>query len=91
MTPRFGIGQCVHLSLGMIHPGKSLICEIVQLLPFEEGSFQYRVRSADEKHDRTASESSLTLIADGNFGGLGNKRPTQEHAINRDIRRKLHQ
>jgi hypothetical protein len=85
--------------LGRDHPGKSLICEIVKLLPFEEGSFQYRVRSADEKHDRTASESSLTLVANGN--GLRNKRPMQQHAINRDIQnrdiqnrdiqRKLHQ
>jgi hypothetical protein len=62
MTPRFSIGQRVQLSLGFIHPGKIVSCEIVQLLPFEEGSFQYRVKSPDEKHHRTASEGALTLL-----------------------------
>jgi hypothetical protein len=64
MTPRFAVGQRVKLSLGMIHPGKSLICNIVQLLPYDEGSFQYRVKSLDEKHDRRSGESTLTLVAD---------------------------
>ena len=33
MNPRFGIGQRVHLSLGIIHPGKTVTCHIVELLP----------------------------------------------------------
>ena len=62
MIPRFGIGQRVHLSLGIIHPGKTVTCHIVELLPVEEGKFHYRVKSADEEHDRRASESDLTLL-----------------------------
>jgi hypothetical protein len=63
MNPRFGIGQRVHLSLGIIHPGKTVTCHILERLPFEEGNFHYRVKSADEEHDRRASESDLTLLS----------------------------
>lgn len=53
----------MQLSLEMIHPGKLPICKIVQLLPPEEGSFHYRVKSLDEKHHRGASENDLALLA----------------------------
>ena len=60
---RFQIGQQVHLSLSPIHPGKSLICEIVQLLPFEEGQPPtYQVRNSEEDFARRASESELTAL-----------------------------
>jgi hypothetical protein len=93
MTPRFVVGQCVKLSLGMIHPGKSLICEIVQLLPFDEGSFQYRVKSMDEKHHRRAGESALTLLADGyrkdhQASTLPATAPVNNHSSARDSVRK---
>src|SRR5215210_8889386 len=98
MTPRFAVGQRVKLSLGMIHPGKSLICEIVQLLPFDEGSFQYRVKSLEEKHDRRASESDLTLLVSQDrkdrqprnlsptAAVKGNKGSAAQHSLRKDQR-----
>ena len=42
---RFQIGQQVYLSLSPVHPGKSAICKVVKLLPFEDGlPPQYQVR-----------------------------------------------
>ena len=33
--------------------------KIIQLLPPEGGDFQYRIKSADEAHERVAKESQL--------------------------------
>lgn len=59
---RFQIGQNVRLSLGTIHQGKSIICKIVQLLPFDGLSFQYRVKGSEESFDRVANEHDLTAV-----------------------------
>jgi hypothetical protein len=59
---RFGIGQNVRLSLGIFHPDKYLSCEILQLLPFAGGCFQYRVKSTVEAFDRVANEHDLTAL-----------------------------
>jgi hypothetical protein len=57
---RFQVGQSVRLSLGIFHPDKSVACEIVQLLPFEDDGFKYRLRCRDESFDRAANEGDLT-------------------------------
>jgi hypothetical protein len=59
---RFQPGQQLQLSLNPVHPGKSIVCTVVQLLPFEDGAFQYRVKCVDEDFDRTASEKDLTAL-----------------------------
>jgi hypothetical protein len=62
MSHRYHIGQQVQLSLSPVHPGKSLACKIVKLLPFEDGfPPQYQVAHGDEGFERRASESDLTI------------------------------
>jgi hypothetical protein len=43
-TYRFSIGQNVRLMQGAIHRGKSIFCEVVQIMPFDGASFQYRAK-----------------------------------------------
>jgi hypothetical protein len=56
---RFKVGQTVsyipHFGAGA---AKSTY-KIIQLLPPEGGDFQYRIKSADEAHERVAKESQL--------------------------------
>jgi hypothetical protein len=53
----------VHVSLSPIHPGKSLVCEIMKLLPFVDGQpAEYQIRNSTEDFDRRASESDLTAL-----------------------------
>jgi hypothetical protein len=60
---RYQIGQQVHLSLSPIHPGKSLVCEVTQLLPFRDGlPPEYQVRNTEEDFDRRASEGDLASL-----------------------------
>jgi hypothetical protein len=66
MAPyRFSVGQNVRLMQGAIHRGKSIYCEVVQIMPFDGASFQYRVRAADEQFDRIAKEHELAEVAEG--------------------------
>jgi hypothetical protein len=60
---RFRIGEKMNVSLAPYHPGKVLACTVMQLLPFEDGAFQYRIKSADEDFERIASEKDLTALA----------------------------
>jgi hypothetical protein len=62
---RFNVGQNVRLMQGAIHRGKSIYCEVVQIMPFDGASFQYRVRAADEQFDRIAKEHELAEVAPG--------------------------
>jgi hypothetical protein len=60
---RFRIGQQVRVSLSPIHPGKSLVCEIIKLLPFVDGQpAEYQVRNSTENFDRRASEVYLIAL-----------------------------
>lgn len=66
MAPyRFSIGQNVRLMQGAIHRGKSIFCEVVQIMPFDGASFQYRVRAPDEQFDRIAKEHELAEVPAG--------------------------
>ena len=38
------------------------VFEIVRLLPPTEGEFQYRIKSADEPHERVVKESLLRRL-----------------------------
>jgi hypothetical protein len=42
-------------------------------LPERDGEFEYRIRSALEKHERTARESELRAIDDKALGGMGKR------------------
>lgn len=56
---RFTVGQNVRLLHGVITRGKSIACEVVQIMPFDGACFQYRIRAADERFDRIAKEHEL--------------------------------
>jgi len=62
-TYRFSVGQNVRLMQGAIHRGKSIYCEVVQIMPFDGASFQYRVRAPDEQFDRIAKEHELAEVS----------------------------
>jgi hypothetical protein len=61
-TPRFTVGQTVRLLQSVINRGKSITCQVLQIMPFEGGSFQYRVRGQDERFDRIAREHELAEL-----------------------------
>ena len=56
---RYYVGQNVRLLTRYPRPTLGLY-EIVKLLPFDGGSFEYRIKSADEQFFRVAKEHDLT-------------------------------
>lgn len=66
-THRFAVGQTVRLLQSVLNRGKSIPCEVLQIMPFDGASYQYRVRGADERFERIAQEhelAELTLPSD---------------------------
>ena len=70
MSHKFSVGQIVDLVpkiLGAAAPGQY---EVRQLMPQSDrdaGDPSYRIKSIDEKHERVALESDLTLSARSEF------------------------
>jgi hypothetical protein len=59
-THRFLVGQSVHYALGRFgNGGASGVYKIVRQLPPEGDDYQYRIKSANEPHERIAKESQL--------------------------------
>jgi len=60
-THKFSVGQKVEIVQvrGFAPHG---VFEIVRLLPPSEGEFQYRIKSADEPHERVVKESLLRRL-----------------------------
>jgi hypothetical protein len=54
---KFRIGQTVHYSAG--RGGASGVYKVTQIMPSEGDDRQYRIKSADEPHERVAKESQL--------------------------------
>jgi hypothetical protein len=61
-NPRFSVGQTVRLLQSVVNRGKSISCEILQIMPFEGTCFQYRVRGEHERFERIAQEHELAEI-----------------------------
>ena len=59
-THKFSVGQKVEIVPVAFAPQG--VCEIVRLLPPTEGEFQYRIKSADEPHERVVKESLLRRL-----------------------------
>lgn len=60
MEHKYAIGQTVHYTSGMIgRHGGSGNYQVVRLLPYEGGDFQYRIKSVGETYERVAKESQL--------------------------------
>ena len=59
-THRFKVGQTVHYTSGPYRSSwRGGVFKIMQLLPPQGGDYQYRIKSADEPHDRVVKESEL--------------------------------
>jgi hypothetical protein len=54
---KFRIGQTVHYSAG--RGGTSGVYKVTQIMPSEGDDRQYRIKSAEEPHERVAKESQL--------------------------------
>ena len=61
-NPRFRVGQTARLLQSMINRGKSISCEILQIMPYEGMCFQYRVKGEHERFERIAQEHELAEI-----------------------------
>jgi hypothetical protein len=64
-TQKFAVGQSVRFISGTVgRPGASGTYKIVRVLPIADGDEQqYRIKSANEAHERVARESQLDRIA----------------------------
>jgi hypothetical protein len=61
---KFKIGQSVSLTSGPFGRGKTnSIYKVTQLLPREGEDYQYRIKNADEPHERVVKESQLHRLA----------------------------
>lgn len=62
--PKFQVGQSVHFTPGPYRAGgASGVYKIVRVLPLEGDDQQYRIKSANEPHERVAKESQLERAA----------------------------
>ena len=60
MDHRFRLGQMVRLTRRSSYQGVADgTYQVVQQLPYGEGDYQYRIKSAREQHERVAKESEL--------------------------------
>jgi hypothetical protein len=61
---KFIVGQSVDLVTTVLRPAAAGAYEILHLVPAPDGNPEnprYRIKSIDEKHERVAFESELTL------------------------------
>lgn len=60
---KFKVGQSVSLMSGPFgRGGTNGIYKVTQLLPLDGDDFQYRIKNADEPHERVVKESQLNRI-----------------------------
>jgi hypothetical protein len=60
---KFKIGQSVEFTSGPFDRGRANgIYKVTQLLPLEGGDYQYRIKGANEPHERVAKESQLSRV-----------------------------
>jgi hypothetical protein len=61
---KFKVGQSVSFMSGFFGRGRTNgIYKVTQLLPPEGDDWQYRIKNADEAHERVVKESQLNRIA----------------------------
>jgi hypothetical protein len=61
---KFKVGQTVsYLSSSRGGGSRSDVFKIMQCLPPQGGDYQYRIRGANEPHDRVAKENELERMA----------------------------
>jgi hypothetical protein len=61
---KFKVGQSVSFTSGPFgRGGSNEIYKITHLLPSESDDWQYRIKNANEPHERVVKESQLSRIA----------------------------
>jgi hypothetical protein len=61
---KFKVGQSVSFMSGPFgRGGVNAIYKVTQLLPSEGDDYQYRIKNAEEPHERVVKESQLNRIA----------------------------
>jgi hypothetical protein len=60
---KFRVGQSVRFTSGPFGGGGNGIYKVTQLLPPESDDYQYRIKSASERHERVVKESQLNRVA----------------------------
>ncbi len=64
MTHRFRLGQMVRLSSRSSYQSMADgAYQVVRQLPYGEGDYQYRIKSAREQHERVVKEADLSGLA----------------------------
>lgn len=64
MAHKFRIGDNVHFIAGLLgRESAGGIYQVVRILPSEGDEQQYRVKSADEPHERVAKQSQIERAA----------------------------
>jgi len=66
---KYHVGQSVTFTNFVRYAAAPGEYEIIQLLPFEGGEYQYRIKSKDEKYERCAGEDRLRLREASPVGG----------------------
>jgi hypothetical protein len=59
-THKFQIGQTLFLTASLNVPGGAYV--VTKTLPARDGEFEYRVKSANEPHERVVRESELSDV-----------------------------
>jgi hypothetical protein len=59
-THKFQIGQTLILTASLNVPGGAYL--VTKRLPAHDGEFEYRVKSANEPHERVVRESELSDV-----------------------------
>jgi hypothetical protein len=60
---KFKVGQSVSFLQDPSVAGRNGLYKVTQLLPPEGDDYQYRIKNADEAHERVVKESQLNRIA----------------------------
>jgi hypothetical protein len=70
---RYALGQTVRFTGRTAQPRTTPeIFEIVALMPPRDGTFQYRIRSGEERHERVALEDDIEAVEAGRFAQADN-------------------
>jgi hypothetical protein len=62
MPPKFKVGDAVILKPSIHQNVPGGVCVVIKVLPDRNGEREYRVRSANEEHERVARESELEPV-----------------------------
>ena len=61
MPPKFKVGDVVTLKSSVVRNVPGGIYEVIKVLPDHNGEREYRIKSANEPHERVVLESELNL------------------------------